>query len=135
MMRSIAAVGVGLLVTTALVFLFNLATTALTGLPLEGTSSPSYLAANLVASFIAGACGGATAVRIAAHTPHGHVVALAIAILLLSLPTLFGGAAAGQPTWYPLVISVLGPVAVLTGGLLAARRWRHRPAEPARHAS
>jgi hypothetical protein len=87
--------------------------------------------ANLVASFIAGACGGAAAVRVAAHTPHGHVVALAMAILLLSLPTLFAGAAPGQPTWYPALMSVLGPIAVLTGGLLAARRWRSPGSEPA----
>jgi hypothetical protein len=130
MIRSIAAVVVGLLVTLALVYLFHIGTIVLTGLPLEGSSSRPYLIANLVASFIAGACGGAAAVRVAAHTPHGHVVALAMAILVLSLPTLFAGAAPGQPTWYPALMSVLGPVSVLTGGLLAARRWRSRRVEP-----
>lgn len=131
MMRSIAAVVVGLLVTMALVFLFHLVTIGITGLPVEGRPSQSYLVANLIVSFIAGACGGAAAVRVAAHTPHGHVMALALAILLLSLPTLFAGAAPGQPTWYPALMSVLGPVAVLSGGLLAARRWRHRGAATA----
>ena len=134
MKRSIAAVVVGILVTMALVYLFHLGTIAATGLPLEGTSSQRYLVANLVASFIAGACGGAAAVRVAARDPHGHMIAVAMAILLLSVPTLFAGAAPGQPTWYPALMSLLGPVAVLTGGWLAAGRWRRRSREETRRA-
>lgn len=128
MIRSIAAVLVGLIVTFALVLLFHQATVLITGIPLDGTHEAPYLTANIVASFLAGACGGAAAVRVAARAPHGHVVVLALVILLVSLPTLFMGASPGQPTWYPLVMSVIGPVSVLTGGLLAAYRWRDRAA-------
>lgn len=123
MIRSIAAVLVGLAVTIALVLLFHQVTVHLTGIPLEGTESGPYLVANIVASFFAGACGGAAAARIAARSPYGHTIALAIAILVLSLPTLFMGAAPGQPSWYPLAMSVVGPVAVMAGGVVAGRRW------------
>ena len=124
MIRSIAAVLVGLVVTLLLVMLFTQTAAAIAGLPIEGRPTRPYLILNLLGSIIAGACGGATAVRIAAHTPHGHVIALAVAILLLSLPTLLAAPAPGQPTWYPLVLSVIGPVSVISGGLLAIRGLR-----------
>ena len=124
MIRSIAAVVVGLLVTMALVPLFHLATLYITGLPIEESPTGPYLIANLVGSFIAAACGGAAAVRVAAQAPSGHVIVLALVILLLSLPALF---APGEPMWYRALSSVLGPVAVITGGWLAAGRWRNRP--------
>ncbi len=126
MIRSIVAVLVGLAVTFVLVLIFHQATILLTGIPLEGRESGPYLAANIAASFLAGACGGAAAARVAARAPHGHTLVVAIVILILSLPTLFMGAAPGQPSWYPLAMSVVGPVSVLTGGLVAGRRWRGR---------
>jgi hypothetical protein len=119
MIRSIAAVLAGFLVTFVLGFL----AAAILGLPMDGPPTREYLALDLLGRAIAGAAGGATAVRIAAHTPHGHTMALAIAILLLSLPQLLSVPGLGQPSWYPLVISVLGPVSVLIGGLLAGRKW------------
>lgn len=126
MIRSIAAVLVGLIVTFLLVMLSTQLAVALSGIPMEGRPSRAYLTLNIIGSAIAGMAGGATAVRIAAHAPHGHVIALAIAILLLSLPTLLAAPAPGQPSWYPLLMSALGPVSVLVGGLLAGRRWRSR---------
>jgi hypothetical protein len=113
MMRSIAAVAVGLLVSMALMFLFHLAAVLVTGVPVEATSSTPYLVANVIA---------------------GHLFVLALAILLISLPTLLGDGVPGQPTWYPALMSVVGPVAVLIGGILAARRWRGRSSGGARAA-
>ena len=126
MLRSIAAVVAGLVVAVVIVMAFTFVASAALGLGPEDPPTPPYLLLNLLGSVIAGAAGGATAMRIAPHTPHGHVFALAIVILLLSLPTVFSGAAPGQPDWYPLATSVLGPVSVFLGGLLAARR-RDRP--------
>lgn len=134
MMRSIAAVAVGLLVSMALMFLFHLAAVLVTGVPVEATSSTPYLVANVIAKILAAACGGAAAVRVAAQAPHGHLFVLALAILLISLPTLLGDGVPGQPTWYPALMSVVGPVAVLIGGILAARRWRGRSSGGARAA-
>ena len=130
MLRSVVAVGAGLLVTVTLVIVLTFLTVAALRLGPNATPTPAYLALNLIGSAVAGAVGGATAVKLAPHTPHGHVVALAILILLLSLPTLFTPPAPGQPAWYGAVVSVIGPVAVALGGLLAAR-WG-RPAQVGR---
>lgn len=122
MMRSIAAVLAGVLVTVALVLALTFLSAAALGLGPNAAPTPAYLAVNLTGSALAGALGGATAVKLAPHAPHGHVIALAIVILLLSLPTLFTPPAPGQPSWYGAVVSVIGPVSVAIGGLLAARR-------------
>ena len=126
MIRSIAAVLIGLAVTFALVLIFHQVTILLTGVPLEGQASGPYLAVNTAASFVAGVFGGATAARIAARAPQGHTIALAIAILILSLPTLFMGAAPEQPSWYPLLMSVVGPISVMVGGVAGGWRWQGR---------
>jgi hypothetical protein len=122
MLRSIAAVLAGLIVTIVLVMVLTFLAGAVAGVgPTEGPT-PFYIVLNLLGGAIAGACGGATAVMLAPHTPHGHVWALAFIILLLSLPTIFSAPSPAQPTWYGLVLSVLGPVSVLLGGLFAVRR-------------
>lgn len=121
MLRSAAAVLAGLAVAVVLVMLFTFAASAVLGIEPGEPPTPAYLLLNLLGSAVAGAAGGATAVRIAPHTPHGHVVVLALVILLLSLPAILAGAAPGQPAWYPLALGVLGPVSVFAGGLLAAR--------------
>lgn len=125
MMRSVAAVLAGLVVTVALVIALTFLSAVAVGLGPEARPTPGYLALNLAGSALAGVLGGATAVKLAPHTPHGHVVALAILILLLSLPTLFTPPAPGQPSWYGAAVSVIGPVAVAAGGVLAARRRAH----------
>lgn len=126
MLRSIAAVLAGLVVTVVLVMILTTLAGTIARVPIGAPPTNLYLILNLTGSFIAGAAGGAVAERIAARAPHGHVIALAVVILLLSLPTVFSAPAPGQPTWYPVVISILGPVAVLTGGILAIRYLRRR---------
>ena len=125
MLRSVGAVGAGLVVTMALVIGLTFLSAIAAGLGPEATPTAGYLALNLSGSALAGVIGGATAVKLAPHTPHGHVLALAILILLLSLPTLFTPPAPGQPSWYGAVVSVIGPASVALGGLLASR-WRDR---------
>ena len=121
MIRSIAAVLAGLVVTVVLVMALTYLVAAWFAVPVDEPLPASYLAFNLLGSAVAGMIGGATAVRLAPHTPHGHVFALAVLILLLSLPTLLTPPAAGQPSWYGVVVSVLGPVAVAVGGMAMAR--------------
>lgn len=124
MMRSIGAIAAGLAVNFALVFATTSLATLVFGVPIAGPATNGYLGLNLLGAAVAGAAGGATAVAIAAHAPHGHVLALALAILLVSLPALFAAPPPGQPAWYPLVLSVLGPVSVVAGGWLAIGRQR-----------
>lgn len=126
MLRSLAAVLAGLGVTVVLVMLLTTFAGSIADVPVGTPPTNLYLVLNLAGSFIAGAAGGAVAERIAARAPHGHVIALAVVILLLSLPTVFSAPAPGQPTWYPVAISILGPIAVLTGGILAIRYLRRR---------
>ena len=85
--------------------------------------TPAYLIVNLGLSGLAALLGGATAARLAASSPFGHAVALALLVLLLALVTAFtsGGRpdASPQPSWYPLVLALLGPLGVIGGGWLS----------------
>lgn len=128
MVRSVASVLAGLIVAAVLVMAVTFLATAALGLPPGAPPTPAYLLLNLLGSALAGASGGAVAVRLAPHRPHAHGIALALLILLLSLPTLLSAPAPGQPTWYGLALSVIGPLSVLAGGLLALRA---RPPERA----
>jgi len=124
MRRSLAAVLAGLVVAMVLVIVLSWLAALLVRQPPSGPPTVPYLALNLLGGAVAGMAAGATAVRLAPHTPHGHVYVLALVLLLLSLPGLFSAPAPGQPGWYPLALSVLGPASVLAGGLLAVRRRR-----------
>jgi hypothetical protein len=118
MLRSVGAVLAGLVATLALVVTSSFLAGWILGFGPADPPTGGYLALNLFGSAIAGAVGGGTAMRLAPHRPHGHVGALALVILLLSLPTLLSAPAPGQPAWYGAALSVLGPVSVLIGGLL-----------------
>jgi hypothetical protein len=120
-LRSALAVVAGLIVTLVLVLVLDFLAARTMGIAPEGPPPALYLYLNLAGGSIAGMAGGATAMALAPHRPHGHVFALAVVILLLSLPTLFSAPTLGQPSWYGVAVSVLGPVAVLTGGVLEAR--------------
>jgi peptidoglycan/LPS O-acetylase OafA/YrhL len=128
MLRSTVAVLAGLVVTLGIVLITSSLTIIWLGLPPDGPPTTTYLALNLICGALAGLAGGWTAMRLAPHTPHGHVVALAVVILLISLPSLFSGPAPGQPGWYVLFLSILGPLSVLIGGFLGLR-WRRRHPE------
>ena len=131
MLRSAVAVLAGLVVVLGIVLISSSMLVLALGLPPEGPPTDTYLMLNLVANALAGLAGGATAMKLSPHTPHGHVLALAVVILLLSLPSAFSGPAPGQPAWYGLVMSIIGPLSVLAGGLLMIRGRRHPPASRA----
>jgi len=125
MLRSLVAVLAGLVVTLALVMITTTLTATALGIPADGRPTPPHVVFGLLGAAIAGLGGGLTAMRFAPHRPHGHVVALAGALLLLSLPTVLAAPSLGQPEWYTPVLSLLGPLSVLTGGFLGARWRRH----------
>lgn len=129
--RSAVAVLSGLVVTMGLVLLSTIILTATLTFPAEGGPGATYLTLNLITGGVAALAGGAVAMLLAPHTPHGHTIALAGVLLLLSLPTLLAPPTPEQPDWYGPVISVLGPVGVLLGGLIVARYKRKRSPSPA----
>lgn len=91
--------------------------------PVGGGEAPrGYLVANLAVSFAAAALGGWIAGRFAPSAPFVHAGTLAAIVLGLGLVTAAGGAAPGQPVWYPWVIAALGFAGVLAGAALAPSR-------------
>ena len=84
------------------------------------TPALAYVFVNLGYSFLAAAAGGYVTAWIASHNPLVHVLALAIAVLLLS--ALSALQQRGQfPIWYLLALIALTPVGVLAGGLIRLR--------------
>lgn len=89
----------------------------------------------LSAAFIAASLGGRGLITILAgfltalaapRAPRLHAGVLAAVLVFFSLASIWGlrasGAQALGPTWYPIVMLVIGPVGVLAGGTLRARR-------------
>jgi len=124
MMRSVVAVIAGLVVTVGLVIVLSILSASLLRLPAGSAPTPLYLVLNLLSAIFSGMVGGSVAVRLAPDRLQGHVFVLALVILLMSLPTLLSAPAPGQPSWYGLVISIIGPTSVVLGGFLAIRGKR-----------
>jgi len=86
----------------------------------SGTPTPGYTFVNLGWTFIAAGAGGYMTALIAQHNPLVHVLALAIAVLLL------GALSALQqrgklPVWYLLALVAVTPIGVFVGGLVRLR--------------
>lgn len=84
------------------------------------TPKPAYVFVNLGYSFVAGAAGGYVTAWIAEHNPLIHVLALAIAVLLLAALSALQQRGQ-QPVWYLLALVAMTPVGVLAGGLIRLR--------------
>jgi len=134
MLRSIGAVLAGFVVMAVTIMVGTIALTAALipgGIatmrpPQSGTVAPSgYLAANLALSFLAAVLGGYLTVRLAASAPVIHALALGTLLMIMGMVTVAqagdAGSSAGQPSWYPWVITTLGVVGVMAGGMLRAR--------------
>lgn len=81
---------------------------------------PGYIFVNLGYSFLAAAVGGYITAWIAGHNPLIHVLALAIAALLLA--ALSALQHRGQkPIWYLLALVAIMPIGVFAGGLIRLR--------------
>lgn len=120
-LRSAVAVLVGFLVTAALVTVTTFGAAAVLGLPMSGPPTPTYLVLNLVGSALAGVAGGYLCARAAPRAQSAHVTALAVLLILMTLPAVFAEPVAGRPAWYPLTLAILGPASVMLGGWLHIR--------------
>lgn len=123
MLRSILAIVAGYAITAVLIIVVTGGAAALLGVS-DGKLSTPYLVVNLTGSTAAGVVGGFVAARLSPRAVGVHVGLLAVLLFAMSLPAVFGGAATGQPAWYPGAIAVLGPAAVAVGGAWA---WARRP--------
>jgi hypothetical protein len=82
--------------------------------------NPGYVFVNLGCSFLAGAAGGYVTAWMARDNPLIHVLALAIAVLLLA--ALSALQQRGQhPVWYLLALVALTPIGVFVGGMIRLR--------------
>jgi hypothetical protein len=84
------------------------------------TPQPAYVFVNLGYSFVAAAAGGYVTAWIAQRNPLIHVLALAIAVLLLAALSSLQQRGQ-QPVWYLLALVALTPIGVLAGGLVRLR--------------
>jgi hypothetical protein len=128
MLRSVFAVILGYLAAVLLV-VAGLGLAGMLFLPPPGRPygpgvSPAYLIANVLVSIAAAVVGGLTAGIVARRSPILHASALAAIMFIVGIASMVasGGAAPGQPAWYPLAIAVIGPVGALVGGWLQQRR-------------
>lgn len=130
-MRSIICVVAGFVVVMAV---WLAGTAAATELIVEGglfgaatgprsELPPEYFAANLVMSAMGAMLGGWVTARMAPAAEMAHVLALAVLIVLMSLPGLlgYGESQADQPVWYIYSLPVLGVGAAILGGWLRSR--------------
>lgn len=85
-----------------------------------GDPGAGYIFVNLGYSFLAAAAGGYVTAWLAQANPLVHVLALAIAVLLLSALSALQQRGQ-QPVWYLLTLVALTPVGVLAGGLVRLR--------------
>jgi len=86
--------------------------------------TPTYLAVNLLISFLAALAGGYITARLAPRAPDRHVQFLAGLLLLVGLITaaMSSQTDIGQPMWYTWVLPFLGAVGAIVGGRLYGGR-------------
>jgi hypothetical protein len=117
-LRSVAAIAVGLGFMAATVTVGTLAASTLIG----GGPTPmaAYLSVNLAICGLGAILGGWLAARIASFAPYGHAAVMAALVAVLSITTATGAAAPAYPGWYPSVLSLVAVLGVLLGGKLRA---------------
>jgi hypothetical protein len=115
--------------------LVGLTTAAVSNLMLGGMGlgvevTPAYLVVNVFYSACYAVIGGYVAATVSDHSPRGHAAGLAGFMVVLGLSSWLivnrGAPVPGQPSWYPLVTSILVPPVAILGGVLVTRRKRSR---------
>ena len=121
MFRSIVALVGGFAIFTFATIVF--AVVAASTMPLAAGRHPTtgQLVANLLPWLGAAVCGGYAAAALAPRQQRMHVAAFTVMVLVATASQI-GKPQAGQPTWYPLAITVAGTVGAAGGGLLRRRR-------------
>lgn len=110
----------GFLTAAVVVVLITFAAATALGVE-QGQTSAVYLTINLVGSFAAAAGGGYLAQQISRREKIIAPAVMATLMFLLTIGSVAGEPAPGQPEWYPFALLVLGPGGALAGGMLAAR--------------
>jgi hypothetical protein len=123
-LRSVAAIAVGLGFMAATVRTGTLVASGLIGGPEAGNPSPmataTYLYVNLAICGIGAILGGWLAARVAAFAPYGHSAVMAAVVAVLSITTMTGAPAPSYPGWYPSALGFVAVLGVLLGGKLRA---------------
>lgn len=121
-MRSVAAIAVGLGFMSATVTVGTLVASALVGGDGEpsATAMATYLYVNLAICGIGAILGGWLAARIASFAPYGHAAVMAAMVAVLSITTVTGAPAPSHPGWYPSALGLVAVLGVLLGGKLRA---------------
>ena len=83
----------------------------------------SSLAAKLTVGTLGAFMAGWMTARLAAFSPMGHAVVLALIVAAASLSLIAGGSPGG---WYPIASAVVGVAGVLAGGWIRAAADRAR---------
>jgi hypothetical protein len=117
-MRSIAAIAVGLGFMAATVTVGTLVASALIGG--GAPPMPTYLSMNLAICGIGAILGGWLAARIASFAPYGHAAVMAALVAVVSITTVTGAPAPAYPGWYSSVLGLVAVLGVLLGGKLRA---------------
>jgi peptidoglycan/LPS O-acetylase OafA/YrhL len=122
MLRSIASVMAGYVIMAAIVVVGTIIAAAsmipgglAAAKKLETPPPRKYLNANLALSFVAALAGGWVTAMKAPVQPVVHVLVLAALVLAMSFVSA-KSQGKNQPSWYPLVMTVLGVAGVLLGG-------------------
>ena len=119
-LRSVAAVVIGLGFMAATATVGTLLASAVLGAPQSPGGSPAYLLINLLTGGVGAVLGGWLCARIASFAPYGHAAVMAAIVGVLSITTATGPAAPGQPGWYPSAIVLVAVFGILLGGKLRA---------------
>lgn len=77
----------------------------------------STLAGKLIVGTLGAFMAGWMTARLAAYSPMGHAVVLALIVAAASFSIIAGGSAAG---WYPIAAAIIGVLGVLAGGWIRA---------------
>lgn len=86
----------------------------------SGPPPPGYTFVNLGCTFVAAGAGGYITAWMSEHNPLIHVLALAIAVLLLA--ALSALQQRGKlPVWYLLALVAITPIGVFVGGMVRLR--------------
>ncbi len=125
LIRSVAAVIMGLGFMSATTTVGMLVTSVAFGETREGISAPAppsgFFYVSLIVLGMGAVVGGWLAARIATFAPYGHAAAMAAIVAVLSIELLAAAPPSpGQPGWYPSAIGFVAVIGILLGGKLRA---------------
>jgi hypothetical protein len=125
--RPVLALLAGLGITVLIVIVGTLVATlaALRGVdPRHFQPPPVYLAVTIAVSALGATAGGYTTAQLTRARSFFTVFLLALLLFVSGIVPVLRGAPPdnGRPSWYPLALALLAPLAALLGGVLGRRR-------------